>query len=102
MPTRRCGTLRAKNCPARGTRGQRSRSSSVESVNYRKGPTGWPIRPTYRPTLCAAKTLCDLTDIELIHLVLERTQRDAQVLRRAGHVPGALFERSNNEVALER
>src|SRR5262245_60418742 len=44
----------------------------------------------------------DLAYLELVHLVLERAQRNAQILRRSCDVPAAFLERSQDEIALER
>ena len=49
----------------------------------------------------AAQSLRELSHVELVHLVLQRAQRNAEVLGRAGHVPAALLERAQDEVALE-
>jgi hypothetical protein len=49
----------------------------------------------------ASQAFRQLTHIKLIHLVLQRTERNTQILSRAGHVPAALFERTKDEVAFE-
>ena len=50
----------------------------------------------------AAQSFRKLTHVELVHLVLQRTQRDSKVLRRPSDVPAAFLERAKNEVPLER
>ena len=52
--------------------------------------------------LGAAQTFRELTNLKLIHLVLQCTQGNSKVFRRRRDVPAALFERAKNEIALER
>src|SRR5215471_13698861 len=52
--------------------------------------------------LGAAQTFRELTNLKLIHLVLQCTQGNSKVFRRRRDVPAAFLERAKNEVALER
>src|SRR2546428_831649 len=51
--------------------------------------------------LGAAQPLRELADVELVHLVFQRAQRNPQILSRRRDGPPTLFERSKNEIALE-
>src|SRR5262249_6624534 len=53
------------------------------------------------PSSCAANTLRELAHLELVHLVLQRAERDAEVFGGSGDVAAAFFDRPQDEVALE-
>src|SRR5687767_3347472 len=53
-------------------------------------------------TLCSPQLAREVPQVEPRHLVLQRAQRDAQIAGRSGDVPVRFFERSKNEVSLER
>src|SRR3954468_12250116 len=61
----------------------------------------WPIGQILG-RLCAAEPPGKLTDIQLVHLIFESTQRNSKVLCSRRHVPSALLERAKDEVPLER
>src|SRR5690349_22234209 len=52
--------------------------------------------------LRAAKALGELTDFELVHLVLQRAQGNPEIFGGAGDVPAAFLERAEDEIPLER
>src|SRR5262245_26223024 len=52
-------------------------------------------------SLCAPKLPGDFTQVETRHLVLQSTERDAEIAGRSGDVPVGLLERPQDEVALE-
>src|SRR4029453_12071546 len=52
--------------------------------------------------LCSPQLSREVPQGEPRHLVLQRAQRDAQIAGRGGDVPVRFFERSKNEVPLER
>ena len=95
---------RANDCPVRRARVTRSGLCSV-AANQRISRGGQSIgrsRPSYWPRHQAPRRrFGELTHVELVHLVLQRAQRNSQVLSRAGHVPAALLQRAQDEVALE-
>src|SRR5437667_12323604 len=49
----------------------------------------------------AAKPFGELTDLELVHLVLQGAEWDTEVFGCGGHVPPALLQRAQHEVAFE-
>ena len=97
-----------RDCPRADARRGR-RQSTIQSRANQEDCASRATQLADRGQVCcaryrlrAAQPSRELPHVELVHLVLQRAQRNSKVLGGAGDVPAALLERSQDEVALER